>query len=76
MSAKTLTREPRHAIYVEVANLTELEKEGLSTLIAVLSDPAMEDIRGRFMSGELVLAIDGGEVALIERDQIAQEVAA
>ncbi len=63
-------------MYVEVANLTELERDGLSTLIAVLSDPEMQEFREAFLRGDLVLAIDDGEVVLMERGRVAQEVAA
>lgn len=58
-------RERRHAVLVQVCNLTDEGKELLNTVIAILTDPALERAREELLDGRMALQMDGGEVTWI-----------
>lgn len=55
-----LVDPPRTSVQVQVANLTETERDVLQGFVAVFSDPALAGIRRAFLSGRMVLEVDDG----------------
>lgn len=55
-----LVDPPRTSVQLQVANLTETERDVLLGLVAVLSDPALAGIRKSFLAGRMVLEVDDG----------------
>lgn len=52
----------RYAVSVEVANLTEPERDALNSLIALLTDPQLRRDRGEFLRGRTCLVVESGVV--------------
>lgn len=66
ISAQTSSRQGRHAVMVEVCNLTAPEKDLLSTTIALLSDPKLAKAKRDLMDGRLAMVMEAGEVTWME----------
>lgn len=60
----------RHAVSVEVANLTDVERQLLDLTIAVLSDPALIDSKQAVLEGRLAMKVEGDEVVWIDPQEL------
>lgn len=52
----------RYAVLVEVANLSEAERDALNSMIGMLTDPGLNGLRRRFVRGEVGLCLEDGDV--------------
>lgn len=66
----------RHAVLVEVANLSDTEKDLLCTTIAVLTDPALGRYRKDLIAGRLALTVEEGEVVWINPSELQEAITA
>jgi hypothetical protein len=66
----------RQGFRVDLVNVDELDRELISSLVCVLSDPQMAETRNRLRDGFLALAVESGEVTWIDTDRVADELAA
>lgn len=55
-----------HSLNVHLVNLTEVEKDLVATLVAVLTDPHMEVERQLLGTGQRALVVEGEEVTWID----------
>lgn len=56
-------RKPgRFEVRAHVGNLTELERDLLNSLIAILTDPQLRAFRGLMLRGKICLAVESGIV--------------
>lgn len=63
------------SVHIAIANLNEVERALLATLICVLTDEALNDTRHRLNAGEIALCVEGGEVTFMDTDQLADDLA-
>jgi hypothetical protein len=62
----------RHAVLVQVANLSACEKTLLDTVIAILTDPALARARSDLMEGRMALAMEAGEVTWVDGPEVVE----
>ncbi len=62
------------ALRIHLDNVDPVTREIVHSLVALLTDPALDQHRQRFVDGELLMQIDGGEVTWTDAEQVAREL--
>jgi hypothetical protein len=63
-------RDRRYAVDLSLANLSWSERDLVNSVVALLSDPALEEQRRKVVEGEVAIAMEGGEVTWIPTSEL------